>query len=348
MGQSGRFRESEQHKNPGGSNKHQGFGSGELIVSIGARNLADVSLRRASTHEWPAIADLLSAVQLPLDGAGDHLSRFWVVEREGDVIACAATEEHADAVLLRSVAVHPAVRGRGLAEHLCVTVLEESATEGFRRAYLLTTTADGFFPRFGFAPVTRADTPPSMRSSPEFKGACPDTAVVMGLTLRRPLPWVRRAGVEDVVAITHIYNQGIEDRIATLDESPHTEDERAAWLTDRQTRHPVIVAVVSGQVGGWASLNPFNVREAYRYVADLSVYVARDLRGKGVGTLLLAELVRRAKTLGYHKLALTSFPFNASGMALYTRMGFQVVGILHEQGQLDGRWVDTVMMEHLL
>lgn len=318
------------------------------IVSIGGRDLADVSLRRAATNDWPVIAGLLSAVQLPLDGAMDHLSRFWVVEREGNVLGCAATEVHDDAVLLRSVAVHPTARGQGFAERLCVTVLEEAASEGFRRAYLLTTTADGFFPRFGFARVARADVPPSMQFSLEFQGACPDTAILMGVALRQPLPWVRRAGIADVVAITRIYNQGIEDRIATLDESPHTEDERATWLTGRQTRYPVLVAVTSGQVGGWASLNPFNVREAYRHVADLSVYVARDLRGKGVGTLLLAELVRRAKTLGYHKLVLTAFPFNASGMALYARMGFQVVGVLHEQGQLDGRWVDTVMMELLL
>lgn len=318
------------------------------IVNIGGRDIANVSLRRAATDDWPVIADLLSAVRLPLDGARDHLSRFWVVEREGHVLGCAATEVHDDAVLLRSVAVHPTARGLGFAERLCVTVLEEAASKGSRRAYLLTTTADGFFPRFGFARVARSDAPLSMQFSPEFQGACPDTAAVMGVALRQPLPWVRRAGVEDVAAITRIYNQGIEDRIATLDDSPHTEDERAAWLTGHQTRHPVIVAVTSGQVGGWASLNPFNAREAYRHVADLSVYVARKLRGKGIGTVLLAELMRRAKTLGYHKLVLTAFPFNASGMALYTRMGFQVVGVLHEQGQLDGRWVDTVIMELLL
>lgn len=306
------------------------------------------SPRRAAPNDWPAIADLLTSVQLPLDGAREHLSRFQVIEREGSLLGCAATEAYDDAVLLRSLAVRPAYRGQGYAERLCVTVLEEAATEGFGQAYLLTTTADGFFSRFGFARVARADVPPSLQRSAEFREACPESALVMGTALRRPLPWARRALAEDVPAITRIHNQGIEDRIATLDESPHTEDERTAWLTGRQTRHPVIVAVVSGQVAGWASLNPFNVRGAYRYVADLSVYVARDLRGNGVGTLLLAELVRRARTLGYHKLVLTAFPFNVPGMALYTRMGFQTVGVLHEQGHLDGHWVDTVMMELLL
>ncbi len=76
--------------------------------------------------------------------------------------------------------------------------------------------------------------------------------------------------------------------------------------------------------------------------------MAREARATGVGTLLLGELIRRARQLGYHKLLLTAFPFNEAGMALYAKMGFQAVGVLHEQGTLDGRWVDTIMMEQIL
>ncbi|MCL6596799.1 MAG: arsinothricin resistance N-acetyltransferase ArsN1 [Firmicutes bacterium] len=170
----------------------------------------------------------------------------------------------------------------------------------------------------------------------------------MAAHLSQPLLWARRAGCGDVGAITRIYNQGIEDRLATLETRAYTPAEMAARLEGRDGRHPLIVAVRDGAVEGWASLNPFSPREAYRHVADLSVYVGREHRGRGVGTFLLNDLAGRARRLGYHKLVLTAFPFNAAAMALYARAGFRTVGVLHEQGMLDGRWVDTVMMERLL
>jgi len=159
---------------------------------------------------------------------------------------------------------------------------------------------------------------------------------------------VRQATAADVPAITRIYNQGIADRLATLETEERTEDERAAWLAGRGERHPALVAEVEGVVAGWGSLNPFSPRPAYRWVADFSVYVARERRGQGVGGAIMAALEEAARDLGYHKLVLAAFPFNAAGMALYRRHGFQTVGVYHEQGQLDGRWVDTIVMEKIL
>jgi phosphinothricin acetyltransferase len=98
----------------------------------------------------------------------------------------------------------------------------------------------------------------------------------------------------------------------------------------------------------WASLNVFNPRECYRFVADISVYVERQWRGKGAGRVLLERLVELGREHGFHKLVLSAFPFNPGGMALYERMGFRTVGIYKEQGQLDGRWVDTIVMERRL
>ena len=164
---------------------------------------------------------------------------------------------------------------------------------------------------------------------------------------RRP-PRVRPAVAADVPAITRIYNEGIADRQATLETEPRDEAERAAWLADRDPRHPVLVAERDGRVVGWGSLNLFNPRPAYRHVADFSVYVGREARGTGAGTALLAALVEAATALGYHKLVLAAFPFNAAGMRLYARMGFREVGTYQEQGLLDGRWVDVVLMERLL
>jgi L-amino acid N-acyltransferase YncA len=159
---------------------------------------------------------------------------------------------------------------------------------------------------------------------------------------------VRPAVEADAPAVCEIYNHGIEDRLATLETELRTPQERARWLGGRGPRHPVVVAEDGDRVVGWGSLNPFSPRDAYRHVADFSIYVARSHRGKGVGKVLLARLVEVAREHGYHKMVLSAFPFNAAGMALYEKLGFRTVGTYKEQGLLDGRWVDTIVMEKLL
>jgi L-amino acid N-acyltransferase YncA len=159
---------------------------------------------------------------------------------------------------------------------------------------------------------------------------------------------VRPATEADAAEVCRIYNQGIEDRLATLETERRTPEERRQWLAARSPRHPVIVAEHEGHLTGWGSLNVFNARPAYRHVADFSVYVDREWRGKGVGRVLLTRLVELGRELGYHKLVLSAFPFNTAGVALYERLGFRTVGIYKEQGILDGRWVDTIIMEKLL
>jgi L-amino acid N-acyltransferase YncA len=159
---------------------------------------------------------------------------------------------------------------------------------------------------------------------------------------------VRAAAIADAAAICRIYNEGIQDRVATLETEERTQEERGEWLQARGPRHPVLVAEGDGGVVGWASLNVFNPRRAYEHVADLSIYVQREWRGKGVGRRLLEAVVARAGELGYHKIVLAAFPWNEAGMRAYARAGFREVGIYREQGRLDGRWVDTVVMEKIL
>ena len=156
---------------------------------------------------------------------------------------------------------------------------------------------------------------------------------------------IRSAEERDAEPICAIYNQGTEDRVATLETALRSPDERRHWLASRDPRHPVIVE--SGVVG-WGSLNTFNPRPVYDAVADFSVYVDRRWRGRRIGAALLRRLIEIAPGLGVHKLVLAAFPFNEAGMALYRRFGFSEVGVYHEQGQLDGRWVDVVVMEKLL
>jgi L-amino acid N-acyltransferase YncA len=178
---------------------------------------------------------------------------------------------------------------------------------------------------------------------------------------------IRDATAADAGAICAIYNQGIEDRVATLETELRTPAERYQWLAARSARHPVLVAdvtepraahgtppTVEADLAAPAttvaseSLNRFNPRPAYDHVADLSVYVERGWRGRGVGRVVLDALVARARVLDYHKIVLAAFPFNAAGIALYERVGFRTVGTYREQGLLDRKWVDVTIMEKLL
>ncbi len=160
---------------------------------------------------------------------------------------------------------------------------------------------------------------------------------------------IRDARPADAPAIAAIYNEGIADRDATLETEPRDAAERTTWLAARSPRHPVVVALdATGQTVGWASLNPFNARESYRHVADISVYVRRANRGQGIGTRLLEELESRARTIGFHKLALAALARNVAGRHLYDRGGFRLIGTYVEQGIVDGQWVDVIVMEKLL
>ena len=159
---------------------------------------------------------------------------------------------------------------------------------------------------------------------------------------------IRTAEPADAESIAVIYNQGIEDRLATLETQARSAEERRPWLAARGAPHPVLVGEADGRVVGWGSLNSFNPRPAYDHVADFSVYVGRDWRGRGVGHRLLEALIARGRELGYHKLVLAAFPFNAAGVALYRRLGFVEVGVYREQGRLDDKWVDVVVMERML
>lgn len=159
---------------------------------------------------------------------------------------------------------------------------------------------------------------------------------------------IRPARLDDAAAICDIYNQGIEDGDATLETRLRSVDEQRAWLASRDERHPVLVAERAGSIVGWGSLNAFNPRAAYDHVSDFSVYVARASRGAGIGRGLLEKLIETAREIGYHKMVLAAFDWNLPGIALYKRMGFRQVGVYREQGRLNGRWVDTVIMEKIL
>lgn len=156
---------------------------------------------------------------------------------------------------------------------------------------------------------------------------------------------VRNAIPADLQSILRIYNQGIQDRIATLETDEKDSSYMEEWFNNHAGRYTVLVAEQEGHVVGWASLNRYSQRCAYDGVADLSIYIDREYRGQGIGRLLLQELEQAAKKNGFYKIVLFTFPFNGMGQGLYRRCGYREVGIFENQGILDGKFVDVMAME---
>jgi L-amino acid N-acyltransferase YncA len=159
---------------------------------------------------------------------------------------------------------------------------------------------------------------------------------------------IRRADGRDLSAIRNIYNEGIEDRVATLETDPRSLEDIADWWSRHDERYAVLVCTNNDEVVGWASLNPFSHRCAHAAIADLSVYVARVHRGRGIGFSLLDALAPIALAGGFHKIVLHALNENEYGKRLYRKSGFVEVGVFHEHGMLDGRYVDVIAMEKLL
>jgi L-amino acid N-acyltransferase YncA len=160
---------------------------------------------------------------------------------------------------------------------------------------------------------------------------------------------VREANINDIPEITKIYNEGIEDRIATLETRLRDNEEMKEWLLSRSERHKVLVIEdENSNLCGWASINVFNSRCCYSGVVDLSIYIDRNMRGKGLGKVLLSSLIETARIQGFHKLVLSTFKFNKLGQRLYKALGFREVGTYEKQGLLDGNWIDVTIMEKLL
>ena len=136
-------------------------------------------IQAADANDLPAVRRLLETQHLPLDGIDEYISTMVVARQGSRVVGAAAVELYVDGALLRSVVVDPMVRGQGLGHRLSEAALSIARDRGTRTAFLLTTTAEKFFPKLGFEQIVRDDVPASVQASIEFQSACPASAVVM-------------------------------------------------------------------------------------------------------------------------------------------------------------------------
>jgi L-amino acid N-acyltransferase YncA len=159
-------------------------------------------------------------------------------------------------------------------------------------------------------------------------------------------PSSRPALPADAEAIARIYNEGIEDRLATFETRPRAAADVARWLEDG---FPLVVVEEAGAVVAWASAAPYRpAREAYAGIGEFSVYVARPERGGGLGRTAMEALIAEARRRGMWKLLSRIFPENEASLALCRSLGFREVGVYRRHGKLDGAWRDVVIVELLL
>ncbi len=158
-------------------------------------------------------------------------------------------------------------------------------------------------------------------------------------------PAIRAAAATDAAAIARIYNEGIEDRVATFETEPRTADDIVAWF---EAPYPVVVALEGGEVVAFAVASMYRPRACYRDIGEFSVYVARAARGRGHGARAMRALFVAARAAGLRKLVSRVFVENEPSRRLLRRLGFREVGVYVRHGHLDGRWRDVVVVERLL
>ncbi|MFL5634643.1 MAG: arsenic resistance N-acetyltransferase ArsN2 [Gemmatimonadaceae bacterium] len=138
-----------------------------------------MKIRNGTVDDLTDIERLLSVNQLPLDGVKENVRDFIVAENGDEIAGAIGLEKFGNVALLRSAVVAAEYRGSGVGRNLVERALARCEETGIDELYLLTTTAEEYFPRFGFARTTRSAVPDALKASAEFQGACPDTAVVM-------------------------------------------------------------------------------------------------------------------------------------------------------------------------
>lgn len=153
----------------------------------------------------------------------------------------------------------------------------------------------------------------------------------------------RPAHHRDAPVLTTIYNQGISDRIATFETRLRTPDELIPTISN--PRYPCVVACVADEVVAFASTSSYRARDCYAGIAEFSVYVAREWRGRGAGTAVMQALLQAAQMAGFWKVLSRVFVENTASRRMLARVGFREVGIYEAHAQLDGVWRDVVIVE---
>jgi len=155
----------------------------------------------------------------------------------------------------------------------------------------------------------------------------------------------RAATPADAAAIARIYNEGIEDRVATFETRLRAPEDVEQWFDGM---HPIVAIEDGGEIIAFAATSTYRPRECYAGIADFSVYVKRSARGRGAGKAAMLALIEAAREAGFWKLVSRVFVENAASRGVLNAVGFREVGTYERHARLDGAWRDVVIVEKLL
>ncbi|MCM3024009.1 GNAT family N-acetyltransferase [Heyndrickxia ginsengihumi] len=159
---------------------------------------------------------------------------------------------------------------------------------------------------------------------------------------------IRDAQIDDLPAMLEIYNDAVRNLTATFDLEEQTLENRREWFFSHGGRYPLIVAESEGNVVGYCSLSKYREKEAYINSAELSVYISKDFRRNGLGTIFLKEIIKRAKELKYHTIISGITDGNSGSIALHEKFGFHYIGCFREVGYKFNQWQDVHFYQLLL
>jgi phosphinothricin acetyltransferase len=160
---------------------------------------------------------------------------------------------------------------------------------------------------------------------------------------------LRNYKTEDTQAILDILNYNILHSTALYDYNVRTYEVQLAMLEDKVKKgFPIIIAEVNGAVAGFGMYGEFRFKEAYKFTVEHSVYVSNDFQGKGIGKLLLKELIAAAKEQGIHTMIAVIDSENQSSVDFHEKFGFETVGLIKESGWKFERWLHSVFMQLIL
>ena len=164
----------------------------------------------------------------------------------------------------------------------------------------------------------------------------------------RPTVDIRLATAADLAAINDIYNHYVHHSTCTYQEEPEPIESRRRWFASHGEKHPITVATIDDRVIGWGSLSRFHARSAYGSTVENSVYVDHQMHRSGIGTVILSDLIDRARTIGHHTIIAGIDAEQPASLAIHARFGFEKVGHLKQVGFKFGRWLDVIYLQRIL
>ncbi len=158
---------------------------------------------------------------------------------------------------------------------------------------------------------------------------------------------LRSARIEDLEAITEIYNEAIMKTVATFDTELKTSSDQKKWFDDHGSQNPILVAEQNGVIVGWASLSKWSDRCAYSETAEISLYVLEKHQGGGIGRCLMDALIKEGEKAGLHTIIARITEGNESSLHLHRSVGFVPIGTMREVGAKFGKRLDVHLMQKI-